>query len=87
MLRPASIPQTIAAGKPHESVATAIMPENAMIEGSERSAMCPEKVTKAMPEATIPSKATAFRMVSIFSVVRKPADTIRPTTSSKKATP
>ena len=39
---PATNPRRSAAGSPRGSAATATIPENAMMEGSERSAMWPE---------------------------------------------
>ena len=51
--KPASMPSTSATGSPNGNAATVMMPEKAMMAGADRSAMLPEYVTNAMPDATL----------------------------------
>jgi len=53
-----------------------------MIDGMERSAIFPERVTKAMPAETMPSSAMAFRILIRLPVVKNSSETSEPAMSS-----
>jgi hypothetical protein len=61
-----------------------MIPEKAIIDGIERSAILPEKVTNVIPHATIPSIAIALKIFIRFLGVRNSLETSMPAIISSR---